>query len=413
MWQGRIVIPQTLQKTTLNFLHRGHPGISAMRALARFYIWWPTLEEDIDNYVKKCQHCQENRPNNSELPVYQWSIPDNVWERSHVDFAGPFEGQYWLVISDALSKWPEIKLMSKITTDKLCDKLEDLFTTFGFPKIIVSDNGPQFTAQDFKEFCKSRGILHITSSPYHPRTNGLAERMVRTFKTRMATSKHDKLTWNQRLKNFLFTYRNTPHSTTGKSPAQMMFGRQLNCILDNARPNTKKTLEYKQFQANIDNDQNIQNYNPGDKIYIKTKDEKCWKPATVTERTHKYSYRERTPDGVEKRRHADHIRPRIAENIDPAIESLKSPSSPTINLPSETIQETASRERNPTAIPSTSFSARESPEIVAPSTSLCTHETPVDSPIPQRDNAAMSDIQHPNISTNLIIVGAVSDLHVD
>ncbi|XP_061705289.1 uncharacterized protein K02A2.6-like [Cydia pomonella] len=310
MWQGRIVVPDTLRKPTLKYLHLGHPGISAMRALARFYVWWPTIEEDIDTHVKTCHKCQENRPNTSDLPIFSWSMPDQAWERIHVDFAGPFEGSYWLVLSDAFSKWIEIKPMTKITTTKLCDELDTIFTTFGLPQFLVSDNGPQFISKEFQDYCEKNGIKHIKSSPYHPRTNGLAERLVRTFKTRMSSSTK---CLKKRLEHFLFAYRITPHSTTGKAPGQLMFGRQLNCLLDNARPSAKRSLQYRQIQANVNSADQTPNYRPGDAVYVRSREQPRWEPATVSRRTHRYSYVINTPVGVERRYHADHIRPRLPD----------------------------------------------------------------------------------------------------
>ena len=75
------------------------------------------------------------------MPMFSWSIPDNVWERLHIDFAGPFEDKYWLVVVDALSKWTDVKPLRTITTLTLCNALDEIFVNFGLPQIIVSDNG--------------------------------------------------------------------------------------------------------------------------------------------------------------------------------------------------------------------------------------------------------------------------------
>ncbi|XP_061715536.1 uncharacterized protein K02A2.6-like [Cydia pomonella] len=329
LWQGRVVIPEKLQRKVLAYLHRGQPGISAMKALARFYVWWPSIDEDVDQYVKRCCRCQQNRPHCPELPIYSWSIPEKVWERIHIDFAGPFEGTYWLVLSDALSKWIEIKPMKNITTSKLCTVLDDIFCTFGLPEIIVSDNGPQFTSSEFKQYCKNQGILHIRSSPYHPRTNGLAERLVRTFKSRFASGTEPQ---HQRLREFLFTYRITPHNTTGKSPAEVMFGRQINTLLSNIRPNKRRELQYKQVKVNIETSTNKPNYAPGSPVYHRTRLEKSWQPGIIAERRHRYSYTISTPHGDVIRRHADHIRPRLESLNNPPNYHEPSPSSPLTDM---------------------------------------------------------------------------------
>lgn len=401
LWQGRMVIPETLRKNVLECLHKGHPGVSSMKALSRFYIWWPSLDEDIENFVKRCHRCQENRPSNPELPIFSWSIPEQVWERVHIDFAGPFEGSYWLVLCDALSKWCELKPMKNITAKSLCLVLDDIFSTFGLPQMIVSDNGPQLVSQEFKDYCKKQGILHVTSAPYHPRTNGLAERFVRTFKNRMSST--DGTPIKSRLQEFLFSYRNTPHTTTGKSPAQMMFGRQLNCVLSNIRPNKRRILQYKQVKSNVMS--SAAEYQSGDKVYIKTQEEKKWQPATVATRKHKYSYVVTTSSGVPKRKHADQMRPRfsssepetvvtdiaVASTSAALISSPRSTLSPTLtpmpcsqSLPLPSISHSTTPGSAPFALTSPSSSTPLISPATSPSTSSPAFSTPVAEPQPQQ-----------------------------
>ncbi|XP_037915018.1 uncharacterized protein K02A2.6-like [Hermetia illucens] len=243
MWQGRIIVPDNLQEVTLRHLHRGHLGIGSMRALARYYVWWPNIDKDVEHTVKSCMACQRQRPKQSELPIYFWSLPEHCWQRLHVDFAGPFEGKMWIVLVDALSKWVEADVLYAATTRTLCEFLEEKFITFGYLEIIVSDNGSQFTSEEFRNYCQSHGIKHVTSSPYHPKTNGLAERFVRTFKERMKASEYDGLSQRQRLRTFLFTYRNTPHSFTGKAPSEFLLGRRLRTLFDNLKPTAKKSTQ--------------------------------------------------------------------------------------------------------------------------------------------------------------------------
>ncbi|CAK1553177.1 unnamed protein product [Leptosia nina] len=125
--------------------------------------------------------------------------------------------------------------------------------------MIVSDNGPQFTSTAFKEYCEKQGMLHIRSSPYHPQTNGLAERLVRSFKNRMSSNSNEDL--SIRLNEFLFNYRNTPHTTTGKAPAEIMFGRRLNCLLSNIRPNPRQQLSYQRIRETIEQHRSEPNFN--------------------------------------------------------------------------------------------------------------------------------------------------------
>lgn len=108
---------------------------------------------------------------------------------------------------------------------------------------MVLDNGPQFVAEEFKTFLQQNGVKHVTASPYHPRTNGLAERFVRSFKA--ATKKHSKVTTKE-INLFLMTYRVTPHATTGESSAKLLMGRNLRTRFDLLKPDTSDKVRQKQ-----------------------------------------------------------------------------------------------------------------------------------------------------------------------
>ena len=110
-----------------------------------------------------------------------------------------------------------------------------MFATHGLPAFIVSDNGTQFTSQEFMEFVKRNGIRHHLIAPYHPSSNGLAERAVQTFKQAMKKNPHDS-NIEKYLARFLFHYRSTPHSMTGVSPAELLMKRRLRTHLDLLRP---------------------------------------------------------------------------------------------------------------------------------------------------------------------------------
>ena len=88
-------------------------------------------------------------------------------------------------------KWPEVIEMSTTTSEKTIEVLRQLFARYGLPEQLVSDNGTQFTSEEFTTFTKANGIKHIRCTPYHPSSNGLAERFVQTFKRAMKASQRD------------------------------------------------------------------------------------------------------------------------------------------------------------------------------------------------------------------------------
>ena len=158
-------------------------GISKTKNLARFYVWWPKIDEDIENLVKSCEPCQLNRNDPEKHSSHSWQYPSKPWERIHIYFCGPFRNHMYLIVVDAYRKWPEvIRMSSSTSTSETIKVLLSLFARHGMPDKLVSDNGPQFTSDEFKEFMLNCGILHIKTAPYHPQTNGEAERFVQTFK---------------------------------------------------------------------------------------------------------------------------------------------------------------------------------------------------------------------------------------
>ena len=119
---------------------------------------------------------------------------------------------------------------------------------------MVTDNGPQFTSREFAVFMRANGVKHIKCSPYHPSSNGAAERLVQTFKRSLKVADKQGKSVSQRLCEFLLSYRNTPHSTTNEAPSMLFLKRQLRTCLDLLRPNVQVTVENKQAQQKKNRD---------------------------------------------------------------------------------------------------------------------------------------------------------------
>ena len=138
---------------------------------------------DIVKRMRGCNMCQVNRPAPSKAPLHPWEYPSRPWARIHIDHAGPFMGKMFLVVIDAHSKWIDVEIVNSTSAVSTIVKLHSLFATHGIPEQLVSDNGSGFRSKEFKQFTTQNGIKHIFTSPYHPSSNGLAERAVQTFKS--------------------------------------------------------------------------------------------------------------------------------------------------------------------------------------------------------------------------------------
>ncbi|XP_062612897.1 uncharacterized protein K02A2.6-like [Saccostrea cucullata] len=110
---------------------------------------------------------------------------------SHRNFAGPFLGAMFLIMVDSHLKWPEVVKMTTTTSAHTIDVLRTVFSRNGLPATIVSDNGPQFTSREFEDSLSANGNKHVKTTPYHPSSNGLAERFVQTFKQAMKCSRNE------------------------------------------------------------------------------------------------------------------------------------------------------------------------------------------------------------------------------
>ena len=117
-----------------------------------------------------------------------------------------------------------------------------MFAAYELPAQLVSDNGPQFTAEQFENFLQVNGIKHIKCALFHPASNGAIECLVQTFKKAMKSSKDTYSNSEQALASFLLTYRSSPHCTTNETPSKLFLGRKIHTRLDLILPGHDKTV---------------------------------------------------------------------------------------------------------------------------------------------------------------------------
>ncbi|XP_038116866.1 uncharacterized protein K02A2.6-like [Culex quinquefasciatus] len=245
MYSDRIVIPKKLQKKVLEQLHRGHPGIDRMRSLARTLVYWPNIDDQISALVRACQECASVAKADTKTKLQSWPTPEKPWQRVHADFAGPINDTYFLLVVDSFSKWPEIIPTKRTTTAATISILRKIFARFGNPEVMVTDNGPQLTSDTFEQFCESNGIMHLKTAPFHPQSNGQAERFVDTFKRTVKKIRAGGEDLDEALDIFLNCYRSTPcrNAPGGKSPAEILLGRPMRTSLELLRPPSKFTKD--------------------------------------------------------------------------------------------------------------------------------------------------------------------------
>lgn len=236
----RVVIPTTLQPKILSELHSTHQGIVKMKTVARSYVWWPQMNNQIENVAKSCEMCLPHKSDPPKAKLITWEFPTKPWERIHIDYLGPYQGKFIFVLVDAHSKWVEVFTTTNTKSYTTINMLRSVFARFGLPKRIVSDNARYFVSHEFKEFLEYNGIEFHDIPPFHPATNGAAESCVKIIKNALKrnSDKNNSNDLNLLINKILLNYRNTPHSTTNFSPAQLLLGRNLRTRLDLIKPNS-------------------------------------------------------------------------------------------------------------------------------------------------------------------------------
>jgi len=251
--------------------------------------------------------------------MHSWPPATKPWERIHIDNAGPHLGRHFLIIVDAYSKYPEVIAVPNTTSQQTVATLRKLCAQNGVPEKIVSDNGTQFTDHEFEEFCKANAVSHILSPPYHPQSNGRAERFVDTFKRGLLKLRGegdvDKI-----LDTFLLAYRTTPNATVPQQrcPAQLFFGLKprttLDLLLPKRQPTGRDTKMERQFNSRHGAVE--RNFNGGDPVYIRYRQSHDWMTGSVAKRIGDRLYDVTLSKGATRRFHANQIRPRSTQLTD-------------------------------------------------------------------------------------------------
>ena len=197
-----------------------------------------------------------------------------------------------------------------------------MFAANGLLEQLVSDNGPQFVSEEFASFCQFNGIKHIRVSPYHPSSNGLAERFVQSFKVAMRKFEKDGLLFSRCLASFLLLYRATPQGTTAVPPSVLFIGCSLRTRLDLLRPNPGTTVVSNQASLKQQHDNHckpcfLQVHQSA--LAHNFHRSPSWVPATIMKELGPVSFMVQMSSGLLWKRHLYHIRARV-ENSTPKAE---------------------------------------------------------------------------------------------
>ena len=280
-----LVISSTLRKEMIKLAHATHIGTEGCLRRARDIMYWPRMSSQIKDYISKCDVCLAHRPQQSKEPIQQHEFAARPWSKVGADLC-ELKGRILLVVSDYYSNFIEVENISKPNSNGISKALMVMFARYGVPDSLVSDNGPQFSSEEFRKFARRWGFEHITSSPRYPQSNGKAENAVKTVK-RLFTKCSES---GQSEFRALLDWRNTPTEGMDTSPAQRFLGRRCKTLLPTTTPLLKPQYATKVDAQAIRRLKEKQKFyynrhvkplpplSPGETVRMQLPGEKTWSP---------------------------------------------------------------------------------------------------------------------------------------
>lgn len=237
--QLQLVLPRAMFVQVMQGLHDevGHQGRDRTLSLVRERFYWDTLHKDVCSYVAKCSRCLKRKSRPHVAPMTSIHVTQPM-EMIHLDFLKiePSKGNIEdvLIVTDHYTRYAQAYPCRNQTAQTTAKVLwEQFIRHYGFPQKIISDQGPNFEAQLFKDLCDIARIEKVRTTPYHPQGNGLCERFNSTLLNMLGTlSPEQKVDWKSHLLTMCHAYNSTVHSSTGFSPYFLLFGRHPRLAID-------------------------------------------------------------------------------------------------------------------------------------------------------------------------------------
>lgn len=215
--------------------------------------WFPKMKRFVKKYVEACINCAYNKEVVGKKSGYLNPIPkcSTIFHTVHMDHLGPFirskrGNTYILGVIDGFSKFIFIRAVRNTKSRTTIKVLEEVFATFGYPKIIISDQGTTFTSNEFKNFVRTLGIKHIRNAVATPRANGQIERYNRTILNSLSSMNYglDEKDWDININKLQWSLNNTINKGTNKTPAEIVFGQRTSGESENILKGVLDTIEY-------------------------------------------------------------------------------------------------------------------------------------------------------------------------
>jgi len=211
----------------------GHQGINRTWEKVKRRYYWPSMMKAVEDYITHCDQCQrQNHLAKTPSSLHPIPVKNTAFHMLGMDLVGPLRmtsngNKYIIVLTDYLTKWPEVKAIPTKNAEHICDFIIETVCRHGTPATILTDNGREFCNALNDRLCKSLGINHRLTTPYHPQTNGLTERYNQTLCNALAKyvgeSQDD---WDRYIHQIAFATRTCQQKSTKATPFYLTYGRE-------------------------------------------------------------------------------------------------------------------------------------------------------------------------------------------
>ena len=225
-------------------LHTGHIGIEKTTIRARETLYWPNINGEIEDMIKSCSTCQEHPNQQSAEPMIPHDIPATPWQKVATDLFSLWKKDY-IIVADYTSKFFDLSQLDDTNASTIVMHTKRIFSKFGIPKEVISDNGPQYTSQEYAKFAHDWDFEHITSSPEYPQSNGFIERTIQTVKKTLKKALHS----GDDPYLALLALHTTPLSHDKPAPATILMNRQLRTTLPTVHNPTQPPSDPSKIKA--------------------------------------------------------------------------------------------------------------------------------------------------------------------
>ena len=233
--QLKLVVPQELRKAALSVGHdktSGHLGRRKTIDCLETTFYWPSLRTDVHKFVTECVTCQRHKDGLALQQPYQELPPvTRPLDRISLDLTDMLSGangyRYVLTILDHYSRYVKFFPLRTKQSEEVAKQLRTYLHDFGVPVSMITDNGGEFTSQQFRDLCHAHNISLGYTTPYHPQGNSLSERMHRTLKTVLnVLCKGHPHQWPKYLGETQRVLNTAVHTTLGETPHYAFFSRR-------------------------------------------------------------------------------------------------------------------------------------------------------------------------------------------